>query len=241
MTLPGLVVLLVVVALLERAASARGRPLVTRRHRPAVSAAGLDVLSVALLPEKERELPAAAPRPGVSSGRDRRSAAARSQRRPGLRGRARPATAVLTRPGAPEDEDLLGESGTSWAKFRRAGAGFPAYAGKPTSPKPQALTCDIVGTMVAPLAAVSQTVRPSWRPSARAWVRVRMTDTSSPSIGEHREPHLEADPQHARDHALDGAGELGGDDVDVVRTEPTPPSFVTSPRNDITKSLAGSS
>jgi hypothetical protein len=57
MTLPGLVVLLVVVALLERAASARGsRGPVTRRHRPAVSAASLDVLSMALLPEKEREL-----------------------------------------------------------------------------------------------------------------------------------------------------------------------------------------
>jgi hypothetical protein len=57
MTLPGLVVLLVAVAVLERAASARGRRgVVTRRRRPAVSAAGLDVLSTALMPEKEREL-----------------------------------------------------------------------------------------------------------------------------------------------------------------------------------------
>jgi hypothetical protein len=57
MTVPGVVALLVAVAAVEGAASRCGRrSLVTGRRRHAVSAAGLDVLSAALTPEREREL-----------------------------------------------------------------------------------------------------------------------------------------------------------------------------------------
>lgn len=57
MTLPGVVLVLVVVAVVETLASRRGRrsPL-THRRRYAVSASGLDVFSAAVLPGKADEL-----------------------------------------------------------------------------------------------------------------------------------------------------------------------------------------
>ena len=76
------------------------------------------------------------------------------------------------------------------------------------------------GTTVAPGAGVTQTVRPSAQPSDRCSVRDITTLTLLAVDGEHGEAHLEADPDHARDVALDGAGELGrGRHLDVVGAE----------------------
>lgn len=56
-TLPGVVVLLTVLAAIEHAASrGRRRSVVTGEHRPVLAAAGLDVLSAAMLPGKDTEL-----------------------------------------------------------------------------------------------------------------------------------------------------------------------------------------
>src|SRR4051812_42603111 len=57
LTLPGLVILLVVVATAEHAWSRVGRrSLLTRRQRHAVSAGGMDVFSAALFPGKAVDL-----------------------------------------------------------------------------------------------------------------------------------------------------------------------------------------
>jgi hypothetical protein len=57
LTLPGLVILLVVVAAAEHAWSRVGRrSLLTRRRRHAVSAGGMDVFSAALFPGKAVDL-----------------------------------------------------------------------------------------------------------------------------------------------------------------------------------------
>ena len=59
LTLPGVVLLLVVVAVVEQFASRRGRRgLVSRTRRRALSAGGLDVFSSALMPGREADLEA---------------------------------------------------------------------------------------------------------------------------------------------------------------------------------------
>lgn len=56
-TLPGLVVLLTLLAAVEHAASRRKRRgVVSREHRPALTATGLDVFSAAMLPGRDTEL-----------------------------------------------------------------------------------------------------------------------------------------------------------------------------------------
>jgi hypothetical protein len=57
MTLPGVVVLLLLVAVVEHLAARRGRPgPVTRRRRHGLSASGLDAFSAVLVPGKADEL-----------------------------------------------------------------------------------------------------------------------------------------------------------------------------------------
>ena len=57
MTLPGLVLLLLILALIELLTSRlRGRSVITRRHRPVLTAAGMDFMAVLTQPEKVREL-----------------------------------------------------------------------------------------------------------------------------------------------------------------------------------------
>ena len=57
MTLPGLVLLLLLVAVVEQvAARLRRRSPLTRRTRPTLTAAGMDFMAVLTMPEKEREL-----------------------------------------------------------------------------------------------------------------------------------------------------------------------------------------
>jgi hypothetical protein len=57
LTLPGLVVLLIMLALVERACSRRGRrSLLSSQPRPGLSASGLDVFAAAVSPGKATEL-----------------------------------------------------------------------------------------------------------------------------------------------------------------------------------------
>ena len=59
LTLPGVVVLLVVIAVVEQFAARRGRRgVVSRTRRRALSAGGLDVFSSALMPGREVDLEA---------------------------------------------------------------------------------------------------------------------------------------------------------------------------------------
>jgi hypothetical protein len=59
LTLPGVVVLLVAVAVIEQLASRRGRRgMVGRNRRRSLSAGGLDVFSSALIPGREADLEA---------------------------------------------------------------------------------------------------------------------------------------------------------------------------------------
>jgi hypothetical protein len=57
MTLPGLVLLLLLLALLEHGASRlRRRGVVTRRHRPALTVTGMDFMAALTQPEKHLEM-----------------------------------------------------------------------------------------------------------------------------------------------------------------------------------------
>jgi len=57
MTLPGLVLLLLVLAAVEQVASRlRRRSVLTRRTRPALAATGMDFMAVLTMPDKQYEL-----------------------------------------------------------------------------------------------------------------------------------------------------------------------------------------